>query len=136
MTMRLYRDKGVAMQTEALTYRPIPVDEIEAARDRTASAVIRSPLVRLDVDDAPAEIYLKLESLQPIRSFKLRGAFKDGVWTASAGNMAQGVAWAARQLGVPCTVVLPVTAPETKISAIERYGGKIVKVPFDDWMKI
>jgi threonine dehydratase len=135
------------MQTEVLTYRPIPLDEIEAARARTAGAVIRSPLVRFDIDDAPAEIYLKLECLQPIRSFKLRGAFnamakagrdalKEGVWTASAGNMAQGVAWAARQLGVPCTVVLPVTAPETKIAAIERYGGKIVKVPFDDWMNI
>jgi threonine dehydratase len=134
-------------QSPELTYRPIPLDEIEAARARTAGAVIRSPLVRLDVEGAPAEIYLKLECLQPIRSFKLRGAFnamakagrealKEGVWTASAGNMAQGVAWAARYLGVPCTVVLPVTAPETKIAAIERYGGKIVKVPYDDWMKI
>jgi threonine dehydratase len=134
-------------QIPKLHYRPIPIDEIEAARARTAGAVIRSPLVRLDVDDAPAEIYLKLECLQPIRAFKLRGAFnamakagrdalKEGVWTASAGNMAQGVAWAARHLGVPCTVVLPVTAPATKIAAIERYGGKIVKVPVDEWMNI
>jgi threonine dehydratase len=135
------------MQAEALTYRPIPIDEIEAARTRTASAVIRSPLVRLDVENAPAEIFLKLELLQPIRSFKLRGAFNamaklgsealnEGVWTASAGNMAQGVAWAARYLGVPCTVVLPVSAPATKIAAIERYGGKVVKVPFDVWANI
>jgi threonine dehydratase len=114
---------------------------------RTAGAVIRSPLVRLDVEDAPAEIYLKLECLQPIRSFKLRGAFNamvkagrealaEGVWTCSAGNMAQGVAWSARYLGVPCTVVMPETAPASKIAAIERYGGNIVSVSIDDWMHI
>ncbi len=135
------------MQSPKLTYKPIPLAEIETARDRTRAAVIRSPLVKLDYEDAPAEIYLKLECLQPIRAFKLRGAYNamakagrqalaEGVWTASAGNMAQGVAWAARELGVPCTVVMPVTAPETKISAIKRYGGEIISVPIDEWMHV
>ena len=138
--------KTVAVGT-ALRYEPIPLAEIEAARARTAGVVVRTPLVRLDVDDAPAEVYLKLECLQPIRSFKLRGAFNamakagpaalaDGVWTASAGNMAQGVAWAARTLGVHCTVVVPETAPATKIAAVRRYGGEVVTVPVDEWMEV
>src|SRR6478735_2378013 len=107
---------------------PIPIDDIRAARGRTADAVVRTPLLRLAVD-APAEIHLKLENLQPIGSFKLRGAsnamavapreaLARGVWTASAGNMAQGVAWQARRLGIPCTVIAPDHAPETKLSAI------------------
>jgi threonine dehydratase len=100
--------------------------------------------VRLPVDDAPAEIYLKLENLQPIGSFKIRGAYNAmtratrdelaaGVVTASAGNMAQGVAWGARELGIPCTVIVPDHAPETKLAAIERLGGSFVKVSFDRW---
>src|SRR3954463_12687012 len=107
--------------------------EIKAARVTIAKSAIRTPLVRLNVSDAPAEIYLKLENLQPIGSFKIRGAsnamgrlsreaLSGGVLTASAGNMAQGVAFAARDLGIPCTVVAPETAPETKIKAIERLG--------------
>ncbi len=118
--------------------------EIEAARARIRGAAIRTPLVRLNVDDAPAEIYLKLENLQPIGSFKLRGAanamaqlspeqLRRGVLTASAGNMAQGVAWMARRLGVACTVVAPDTAPATKLAAIERMGGRVIKVPFERW---
>ncbi len=109
-----------------------------------AGAAIRTPLVRLNVPDTPAEIYLKLENLQPIGSFKIRGAASaiarlppaelvHGVVTASAGNMAQGVAWCARKLGIPCTVIAPETAPETKISAIERLGGRVIKVSFDEW---
>ena len=109
-------------------------------------APIRTPLVRLNVDSAPAEIYLKLENLQPIGSFKIRGAanamarlspekLERGVLTASAGNMAQGVAWCARSLGIPCTVIAPETAPETKISAIERLGGRVIKVSFADWWR-
>jgi len=89
---------------------------------------------------------LKLENLQPIGSFKIRGAanaifrlppekLERGVITASAGNMAQGVAWCARQLGIPCTVIAPATAPETKIAAIERLGGRVVKVSFDEWWR-
>jgi threonine dehydratase len=99
------------------------------------------------VDDAPADIYLKLENLQPIGSFKLRGAgnavaladpvqLAKGVYTASAGNMAQGLAWNARRLGVPCAVVAPDTAPEAKLAAIERLGAEIVRVPFDRWWQV
>jgi threonine dehydratase len=122
----------------------IPLADIEAARERIRDAAIRTPLVRLPVDDAPAEIWLKLENLQPIGSFKIRGAVNAirlaaaedvarGVVTASAGNMAQGVAWAARERGVPATIVVPEHAPQTKIDAIERLGGTVVKVPFERW---
>ncbi len=125
----------------------IQLETIRAARERIAGTVLRTPLVRLNVESAPAEIYLKLENLQPIGSFKLRGAsnlilqtdrdkLSDGVWTASAGNMAQGVAWCARRLGVPCTVVVPETAPVTKLQAIERLGGRTVPVPFATWMEV
>jgi threonine dehydratase len=111
-----------------------------------AGSAIRTPLVRLNLREAPAEIYLKLETLQPIGSFKIRGAanamgqitpelLSRGVLTASAGNMAQGVAWCARERGIPCTVIAPDTAPETKIRAIERLGGRVIQVPFDEWWK-
>ncbi|HZT58371.1 MAG TPA: threonine/serine dehydratase [Pyrinomonadaceae bacterium] len=121
--------------------------DIEEARRRIEGAAIRTPLVRLGVFDAPAEIYLKLENLQPIGSFKIRGAsnaiarlpreaLSEGVLTASAGNMAQGVAWRARELGVPCTVVTPETAPETKVKAVERLGGRVIKVPFGEWWQV
>jgi len=120
--------------------------DIQEARPMIADAAIRTPLVRLNLRESPAEIYLKLENLQPIGSFKIRGAanamghlpmetLARGVLTASAGNMAQGVAWCARQLGIPCTVVAPETAPETKIKAIERLGGRVVKVPFEEWWR-
>jgi threonine dehydratase len=126
---------------------PTELAEIEAAANRIAGAAIRTPLVRLNVEDAPAEIYLKLENLQPIGSFKIRGAanvlalagpeaLQQGVYTASAGNMAQGVGWMARRLGVPFSVVVPDHAPATKLAAIERLGGSIVKVPFDDWWHV
>src|SRR5262249_17328774 len=92
--------------------------DVQDARLRIADAVTRTPLVRLNGTESPAEIYLKLENLQPIGSFKIRGAtnamshmpsevLARGVLTASAGNMAQGVAWGARRLGIPCTVVAP-----------------------------
>src|SRR6202162_5809897 len=121
--------------------------EIQNARHAIAGSAIRTPLVRLNVADAPAEIYLKLENLQPIGSFKIRGAanaialatqgeLARGIYTASAGNMAQGVAWNARRLGIPCTVIVPDHAPETKLAAITRLGGKIIKVPFDDWWQV
>jgi threonine dehydratase len=126
---------------------PVSLDEIRAARARIAGSVLRTPLVRLNVEAAPAEIWLKLENLQPIGSFKLRGAgnamriaspekLEKGVYTASAGNMAQGVAWNARRLGIPCTVVVPDNAPETKIAAIERLGGRIVKLPYGRWWQV
>ena len=122
----------------------IPLADIRAARERIAGSVLRTPLVRLQADDPRAEIYLKLECLQPIGSFKIRGAsnamaltskadLSHGVWTASAGNMAQGVAWNARRLGIPCTVVVPEGAPQTKLAAVRRMGGAIVAVPHDEW---
>lgn len=122
---------------------PPTIDDVRAARARIESTVERTPLIRLNVD-SPNEIYLKLESLQPIGSFKLRGAtnamrmlapetLSAGVYTASAGNMAQGVAWGARALGVPCTVVMPASAPRTKVDAVERLGGRIVSLPYDEW---
>jgi threonine dehydratase len=126
---------------------PPSLSEIRAARARIAGDVLRTPLVRLPVDDAPAEIFLKLENLQPIGSFKLRGAsnamalaapetLARGVWTASAGNMAQGVAWQARRLGVQCTVVAPDHAPQTMLAAIRRLGGEVIQVPFAEWFEI
>ena len=122
------------------------IAQVREARQAIAGAAIRTPLVRLNSSDAPAEIYLKLENLQPIGSFKIRGAanaiahmtaaeLDRGVVTASAGNMAQGVAWRARELGIPCTVIAPDTAPETKINAIERLGGRVLKVSFDEWWR-
>lgn len=121
----------------------IPLDEIRRARERIADAVARTPLIRLDVD-APAEIWLKLESLQPIGSFKLRGALSavraaapaelaDGVVTASAGNMAQGVAWAAREAGVRARIVAPESAPRAKLDAVERLGGEVISVSHEAW---
>jgi threonine dehydratase len=120
-----------------------PLADIEAARGRIRDVALRTPLVRLNLE-GPAEIYLKLENLQPIGSFKIRGAanamarlapraLARGVLTASAGNMAQGVAYCARRLGVRCTVVAPDTASATKIAAIERLGGRVIRVPFDRW---
>ena len=121
----------------------IALDEIRRARERIADAVTRTPLVRLDVD-APCEIWLKLETLQPIGSFKLRGALSavraassaelaGGVVTASAGNMAQGVAWAAREAGVHATIVAPDSAPRAKLDLVERLGGEIISVPHEVW---
>jgi threonine dehydratase len=123
----------------------IPLDAIESARDRIAGAALRTPLVRLHMD-APAEIWLKLENLQPIASFKIRGAANAvraadraevdaGLVTASAGNMAQGVAWIARELGVPATIVVPESAPETKLAAVGRLGGRVMRVPYGDWWR-
>jgi len=123
------------------------LDDIRAARERLAGTVVRTPLVRLNADGAGAEVWLKLENLQPIGCFKLRGAanamrlagaekLRDGVYTASAGNMAQGVAWSARELGVPAAVVVPEHAPATKLAAIERLGGRVVKVPFERWWQV
>ncbi len=120
---------------------------IEEARERIRGIAIRTPLIPLHLDDAPSQIYLKLENLQPIGSFKIRGAgnamllagpdaIADGVCTASAGNMAQGVAWNAKRAGVSCTVIVPDHAPETKLAAIRRFGGQIIQVPFDEWWQV
>jgi threonine dehydratase len=129
-----------------MAFDPIPLSEIEAARQRIAGTALRTPLVPLNADGLDAEVYLKLESLQPIGSFKIRGAanafgladpdtLRNGVWTASAGNMAQGVAWCARQAGVRCDVVVPDTAPETKLGAIRRLRATPIPVPAEVWFE-
>jgi threonine dehydratase len=126
---------------------PIPLVDIEAARARLEGLIVRTPLVRLNVDGVEPEIYLKLENLQPIGAFKIRGAanamavadpdaLAAGVWTASAGNMAQGVAWNARRLGLPCSVVVPDQAPDAKLEPLQRLGASITKVPFEQWWQI
>jgi threonine dehydratase len=123
---------------------PVSLAAIEDARRQIAGSVLRTPLVRLNCFEASAAIYLKLENLQPIGSFKMRGAAnamahvpKDqlarGVLTASAGNMAQGVAWQARERGIPCTVVAPESAPAIKLQAIERLGARVIPVTFERW---
>jgi threonine dehydratase len=122
----------------------IELADIQAARARIAGWAVRTPLVRLYAEGAPAEIYLKCENLQPVNSFKIRGAANavmlapasaraKGLVTASAGNMAQGIAWMARALGVPATIAVPDHAPEAKLAAIERLGGRVLKIPYDDW---
>ena len=125
----------------------IPVDHIFAARERIKELVLRTPLVRLEGDNLPAEIFLKLENLQPINSFKLRGASNaialaapdqlvGGVYTASAGNAAQGVAWNAARLGLECSIVVPERTPVTKLEAIRRMGASITEVSYDDWWQV
>jgi threonine dehydratase len=122
--------------------RPVTIDEIRAARERIKNTIFRTPLVKLRHDGAAPEIWLKLENLQPINAFKLRGganavamlspeAREKGVWTISAGNAGQGVAFAARAAGVPATVVTIDTAPETKVERMRNLGARIVKAPFD-----
>jgi threonine dehydratase len=121
---------------------PVALAEIVAARERIAPMILRTPLVRLSEPEAEREIYLKLENLQPINAFKLRGAANAvamlpaesrarGVWTISAGNAGQGVAYAARAAGIPCTVVVIETAPETKVERMRKLGAHLVKAPFD-----
>ncbi len=124
---------------------PITLAQVSEARTNIAGVALRTPLVRCFAD-SPAEIWLKLENLQPIGSFKIRGAanvmartppelLARGVLTASAGNMAQGVAFCARRIGVPATIVAPDTAPATKIRAVERLGGRVILAPFADWWR-
>jgi threonine dehydratase len=126
--------------------RQIALDAITDAARHVYKAAVRTPLVKLDLpftSGAQPEVYLKLESLQPIGSFKIRGAWnairkltadqmKDGVWTVSAGNAAQGVAFAAKLAGVPCSVMVIETAPETKLRSIEGLGATIVKASYDE----
>jgi threonine dehydratase len=122
--------------------RPIALKEIEAARERIAATVIRTPLVRLELGADAPDVRLKLENLQPINAYKLRGAANAvamlseserarGVWTISAGNAGQGVAYAARQAGVPCTVIAIETAPAAKLERMRALGAKLVLVPYE-----
>src|SRR4051794_36113550 len=121
--------------------RPIALGEIEEARERIAGTVLRTPLVRLDLG-SDRQIYLKLENLQPTNSYKIRGATNAvarltdeergrGVWTISAGNAGQGVAYAARAFGVPCSVVAIETAPQTKLDRMRALGARIVLVSYE-----
>jgi len=127
--------------------RHIPITAIRDAAAAIYDAAVRTPLVRVELRDSGVdrdiELYLKLEVLQPIGSFKIRGAYnvvrqlsredlRDGVWTVSAGNAAQGVAFAARKAGVPCSVMVMDTAPDAKIRAIERLGATIVRASYDE----
>src|SRR5213079_2174850 len=122
--------------------RPIQLDEIREARERIARTIVRTPLVRLELGQDFPDIRLKLENLQPINAYKLRGATnavamlsdskrKRGVWTISAGNAGQGVAYAARQAGVPCTVVAIETAPQAKLDRMRALGAKLILVSYD-----
>jgi threonine dehydratase len=134
----------------AVSSRHIPLSDLRDAARAIYAAAVRTPLVRIELDPgAPVrELYLKLEVLQPIGSFKVRGAYnvvrqlspdalKDGVWTVSAGNAAQGVAFAARKVGAPCSVMVMDTAPAAKLDAIRRLGASIVTASYDEcWQTV
>ena len=130
------------MSTVLEAVKPISLAEIREARERIAGTIVRTPMVRLYLGEGFPDIRLKLENLQPINAYKLRGAAnavamlseaerKRGVWTISAGNAGQGVAFAARQAGVPCTVVVIETAPKAKIERMKALGAKLVPIPYD-----
>jgi threonine dehydratase len=128
--------------------RPISLADIEAARTRIAGTVLRTPLVRLDLGPDGPDIRLKLENLQPTNAYKIRGAANAvanlgdeararGVWTVSAGNAGQGVAFAARAAGIPCTVIAIETAPQTKLDRMAALGARVVPVSYDDaWQAV
>lgn len=122
--------------------KPVKLDEILAARERIAGVIARTPLVRLELGPDAPDVRLKLETLQPINAFKLRGAAnavamlsdtekRRGVWTISAGNAGQGIAYAARAAGIPCTIVVIETAPDSKIDRMRRLGAHLIMAPFD-----
>jgi len=122
--------------------RPIALGDIEMARQRIAGTVLRTPLVKLDLGSDARDVYLKLENLQPTNAYKIRGATNAvahlsdeerarGVWTISAGNAGQGVAYAARAFGVPCSVVAIETAPQTKLDRMRALGATIVPVSYE-----
>jgi threonine dehydratase len=130
------------MSTALEPVRPVTLAEIKEARERIAGTIVRTPLVKLQLGQGFPDIRLKLENLQPINAYKLRGAAnavamlseserKRGVWTISAGNAGQGVAFAARAAGVPCTVVVIETAPKSKMERMKALGAKLVPVPYD-----
>jgi threonine dehydratase len=130
------------MDSTLETVRPIELAEIRQARERIARTIVRTPLISLELGPGFPDIRLKLENLQPINAYKIRGAAnavamlskserKRGVWTISAGNAGQGVAYAARQANVPCSVVVIETAPESKIDRMRALGAKLIPVPYD-----
>src|SRR6266446_9270215 len=122
--------------------RPIDLAEIQDARERIAKTIVRTPLIRLELGREFPDVRLKLENLQPINAYKLRGAAnavamlseserERGVWTISAGNAGQGVAYAARQAGVPCAIVVIETAPKSKLDRMRALGAKLFPVPYE-----
>jgi threonine dehydratase len=130
------------MPTTLQSVRPIELSDIRAARERIANTIVRTPLVRLELGPQFPDIRLKLENLQPINAYKLRGAAnavaalseadrQRGVWTISAGNAGQGVAYAARAANVPCTVVVVETAPKAKLERMKALGATLIPVPYD-----
>src|SRR5882724_10396036 len=134
--------KSLEMPTTLEAVRPIEIDDVREARKRIGRVIVRTPLVRLELGREFPDIRLKLENLQPINAYKLRGAAnavamlseperRRGVWTISAGNAGQGVAYAARKAGVPCSVVVIETAPASKVERMRRLGAKLIPVPFD-----
>jgi len=129
-----------------LIYDPIPIKEIIEANERIANDVMRTPLVPFYME-TEAKIYLKLENLHPIKSFKLRAAcnavklidrekLKEGIWTISAGNWAQGLAWISRKMGIKCTILVPDDIPEIKENAIKQLDAKLIKLPLEEGLKI
>src|SRR5437867_10686060 len=130
------------MSTSLEPVRPIELAQIRAARERIANTIVRTPLIRLQLGPEYHDIRLKLENLQPINAYKLRGAAnavallskadrERGVWTISAGNAGQGVAYAARAAAVPCTVVVVETAPQSKLERMKALGATLIPVPYE-----
>src|SRR5215472_4016914 len=130
------------MLTTLPPVRSIKLSEIQQARQRIAKTIVRTPLIRLELGPEFPDIRVKLENLQPINAYKLRGAAnavaklseadrKRGVWTISAGNAGQGVAYAARAAGLPCTVVAVETAPRSKLERMKALGAKLLPVPYE-----
>jgi len=123
------------------------LDEVVHARKRLGGLVLRTPLIPLNGFEGPGKLYLKLECLQPTGSFKVRGAGNSilaalergpvkGVYTTSAGNMAQALAWHAQRMGIPCTTIVPDSAPQAKLAGIRRFGAKIIQLPWDEVWEI
>ena len=126
---------------------PVPIEEVYAANERISAFCYRTPLVRLNAGGLPAEIYLKLENLQPYGSFKVRGVsnllkkatkeqLKDGICTVSSGNLGLALAWMAKQFGHRCTVVVPDTSSDVKLASLKEAGARIMRYPFEEWFEI
>jgi threonine dehydratase len=122
---------------------PVSLESILRARDRLGPRLLRTPLIRMDASDDGGAVHLKLENLQPTGSFKVRGAGNSilsalergpvkGVYTTSAGNMAQALSWHAKRAGIPCTTIVPETAPEAKLAGIRRFGATIIQLPWEE----
>ncbi len=125
---------------------PIPLSSIKTAQKRISSDILRTPLVRLKTDESPAQIYLKLENLQPVRSFKIRAAsnalkeakrsqLKEGIWTVSSGNFAQALAWHSQNLNINCTILVPEGISQAKVDAIHRFGAQTITVPIPEGLQ-